>query len=542
MKRTLWFTVIAFVLGVILPAAVDEPLRVNGVLIYGHVSLTDTGVLIQRAGEGQAEQALLNMPLTPGDTVMTPENGRCELQFDNGTIVRLDRGGELTLANVLTPSLTSHWQITTLELKRGQAYILANCYNGEMFQVITAQAAVRLPQRAKCQMGVVADNATRLRVLSGKVHLRYGPNSKSLADKKIGSGEECRVLSKNKLAYAPYDDVEFLAWNKQVNSDFNELHRGKSVLPKVVYRNGRALAYWAERYSTRYGKWVYNELFGYVWQPADESFAGNRPFFHAEYVWINNKLFLVPQQSWGWIPAYLGAWHFSANSGWIWIPGSARHDTRQYYQSDSLYCFLLSFLRMNLGVWPMLSLLDFNWYILNSGWTLDEVLRWYLLYYASNKDPREEYRHDWYQDLFDRPAPPSAPAEPLLQKAEKNTSPIQLNTNGNQLITKEKTERNSNAAAEFRSWNPDHKWAARFNLQVLFRPQSNEFACPSLGIGSASLNNMQKQELQRGHTESISGTYTPFAAPAAEMNSASTAADTGNSSSVEIAKKDDGKK
>ncbi len=104
--------------------------------IYGHISFIDNGAMVLRA-DGAESQGVVNMPLAPGDTVITPAGGRCELQFDNGTVVRLDKDSRLRLATVLAPSLTSNWEITTLELEKGQLYALPQSYEREMFQVVT---------------------------------------------------------------------------------------------------------------------------------------------------------------------------------------------------------------------------------------------------------------------------------------------------------------------------------------------------------------------------------------------------------------------
>ena len=62
---------------------------------YGHTSFTEVkhdgkDPVVIREGELIEEIAVLNLPLSAGDTIITPEDRRCEIQFDTGTLLRLD--------------------------------------------------------------------------------------------------------------------------------------------------------------------------------------------------------------------------------------------------------------------------------------------------------------------------------------------------------------------------------------------------------------------------------------------------------------------
>ncbi len=122
-------------------------------------------------------------------------------------------------------------------------------------------------------------------------------------------------------------DIEFMAWNEYVDRHFKELHYGISKVPANLTKfKNQALLYWAEKWSSRFGEWIYDELFGYVWRPADERFAfSQRPFFHASFARVNGELFLIPQEPWGWVPAHMGTWVW-LKRGWTWIPGDWFHN------------------------------------------------------------------------------------------------------------------------------------------------------------------------------------------------------------------------
>ena len=77
--------------------AADHYKVVNGTadFYYGHISYVEPGPegavpTVVREGRAEAEAAVVNLPIGPGDTVRTTAGRRVEIQFDTGTIVRLD--------------------------------------------------------------------------------------------------------------------------------------------------------------------------------------------------------------------------------------------------------------------------------------------------------------------------------------------------------------------------------------------------------------------------------------------------------------------
>ena len=69
-------------------------------LYFGHISYIEpapggTDPVVQRQGGAEPEPGVINLPIGPGDTVRTSGDRRCEIQFDTGTIVRLDVATEV---------------------------------------------------------------------------------------------------------------------------------------------------------------------------------------------------------------------------------------------------------------------------------------------------------------------------------------------------------------------------------------------------------------------------------------------------------------
>lgn len=292
---------------------------------FCYVSLVEENAYVKQGTSGEIKKAVVNFPLSPGDTLYTEGKGRCEVQFDNGTVMRLDRGSKLKINTLRADSLTTRWKITTLELLAGRLFSMNNTYNREMFQVVTPLAALKLSKDSTTTVSL-EDKGTLIYVEKGKVGVLYGDEKKSLKKEFVRADQGVMVTTDNDLAFTEKrPDADFHMWNEYVNNNFKDLHYGISKVPKPIYNFPRFIVEFAQKWSSVYGEWVYNDLLGYVWRPYDETFKfiDKRPFFYANYVQIKDELYVVPQQPWGWVPAHLGTWVWMKKNGWVWIPGTA---------------------------------------------------------------------------------------------------------------------------------------------------------------------------------------------------------------------------
>ena len=474
--------------------------------IYGHVSFVENQATIIRADQ-EEQKAVVNLPLVPGDTILTGSDGRCELQFDNGTVIRLDENSRLRITTLQAPTLTSRWNITTLHLLQGQMYALPQTYGMEVFQVITPNAAVKLASRTKATIRFDAELRTTLFSDAGKFEALYGDDRRALKTIKVKAGQAYVIDANNVLNVSSEKrNLEFVAWNDYVDRHFKELHFGISKVPPKLKFGNTALRYWAEKWSSRFGEWTYDELFGYVWKPAAEQFANSaRPFFHADRVRINGQLFLVPQESWGWAPAHMGTWVW-LNRGWTWIPGDWFHSGVVDFLGISTFPTMDYYYIMGYGYQL------FQRYGLQ-GWRLDYLRRYY-------QEVWEQIRESWINrtvveaklrilpdklaGIIKRANKGSAEAVakrlgltrhlPVLGKdkllpdngakrpvvvpdAADNARPLRG------LETKNGIRRTGGNKA-LRDWNPDSRWAAGRGVTIQYSSSRNAVLCPEMNISS----------------------------------------------------------
>ena len=331
------FVSLGFLAAAIVPVSLSasapyQILNEPGHFYYGHVSLVEIrndglDPKVLRAGKNVPQPAALNLPIVPGDTILTSPSRRCEIQFDTGTILRLDIDTELKVETILAHTLSSMAETTNLVLARGRVFIMYRDYgHDELFQVMTGRAAVKLDRDAVVMIQAGPDGATDVEVQAGKAWVLYGQGAKATGSKKLGKLERAIVTADDRFESAPFvAGGDFAEWNSDVNANFEALHHGQSFLPKPILRYSPGIIYFAQKYSNMYGEWLWDDLYGYVWRPfVNDTYPwGNwRPYYYGSWSEANGQLYWVPEETWGWVPYHLGVWNWDKKWGWVWLPGS----------------------------------------------------------------------------------------------------------------------------------------------------------------------------------------------------------------------------
>ena len=299
---------------------------------FGHISYVDPAPggadpVVLREGRSEPEPAVLNLPIGPGDTIRTSADRRCEIQFDTGTIVRLDAGTVLGVRTILARSLSSAQELSVLTLDKGRIYVMYKRYSGqEMFQVLTSNAAIKMGHNSVSILSAAPDGSTEAQVVSGRASVLFGPEAARLEDRKVKKGERLIVLPDHQSQLdAGIAGTAFELWNKEINARFEDLHEGLSPLPKPVQSLPKAVFYFAQAYGNRFGEWLWDDLYGYVWRPYIDNGRypwGWSPYYYGNWSMAGGQMFWVPQEPWGWVPYHLGIWQWDKKLGWVWLPGS----------------------------------------------------------------------------------------------------------------------------------------------------------------------------------------------------------------------------
>lgn len=317
-------------------AAAQKSYRVigyEGDIYFGHVTYLDfkpqgEPPVIKHWESEELIEATINFPLMPGDTVLS-RDGRLELQFDNGTIIRLDRHSELFLQTVLAPTLSSSKKVSNIVLFKGAIYVMYKEYDSsELFQVLTNKSAVKLDHNSVSIIKAMEDGSSEVVVRNGRVWLMAPPkaNKKDPTQYILEKGYQAVITAPLGTVQAKLHNQsdEFLTWNEEINANFDFYHE-ESVLPRPLRNLPPAVFYFAQRYGSLYGEWLWHELYGYVWRPFYNDYypwGSWMPYIYGRWMNIGGSLFWIPEEPWGWVPYHLGFWMWDKNKGWIWIPGS----------------------------------------------------------------------------------------------------------------------------------------------------------------------------------------------------------------------------
>lgn len=330
MRRTkiLSLLVAAVVLAGVLPLrAADHYRLVNDKrnFYYGHISYIEPtpdgrDPVILREGSPRPEPGLLNSPVGPGDIVRTSSDRRCEIQFDSGTIVRLDFDTEVKVETVLARSLSSSQQISNLALVTGRIYVMYKEYDRrEVFQILTANAAVKMRHNSVSTIAAAADGSSDVQVGLGRARVLFGADLARLKEQEVRKLERFVVLKSHQSQMASFiEDTDFELWNRDINARFAELHEGLTVLPKPLQRLPPAVFHFAQKFGNRYGEWLWDDYLGYVWRPYIDNMAypwGWQPYYYGHWAYAGGQMFWIPQEPWGWVPYHLGIWHWDKKRG-----------------------------------------------------------------------------------------------------------------------------------------------------------------------------------------------------------------------------------
>jgi hypothetical protein len=332
MRRSVLALLLALGTGIPATAArhyqvLDRPLDS---LYFGRVAHCDLPAgglgprILRKAGE---EVATVNMPLGPGDTLVTAPDTRCEVEFDTGTRVLLDGSTTVRLETILAPSLSSSRKLTNLALETGRIRIRYRPYGGdEVFQVLTGNAAVKIEANASVDVQTGETSArTRLEVAEGHAVALFGPEDGRTRQQRLGPGDTAVVQADHSLERGKAgasDQGTFAAWSQSREDARVRPSADSRPLPATLQGLSPAVRDFAERVSRTRGEWVWSPTKAHAWRPHASRTPGWRPYSVGRWTAFQGAPFWVSDEDWGWVPYHLGYWIDDADLGWLWLPGS----------------------------------------------------------------------------------------------------------------------------------------------------------------------------------------------------------------------------
>ena len=251
------------------------------------------------------ESAFLNLPITQGTQVRTHDRGRAEIEFEDGSTLRLAPN---TTVSFSTLGLSDAGKrISVVDLVDGTAYV--NWLGkSDQFSLNFSREKIALDHPAHFRVETSPQTA-ELAVFKGDIEVE-GPAGKVTVEKKRtahfdGSDDGKYTVAKN-IEEAPLD-----SWDKDASEYHQQYAKNNSSSP---YQYGMSDLNYYGAYSNVPG-------YGMMWQPYFTG-VGWDPFMDGAWSFYPGYGYMFASAyPWGWMPYRYGSWISVPGMGWMWQPG-----------------------------------------------------------------------------------------------------------------------------------------------------------------------------------------------------------------------------
>ncbi|GAC1623973.1 MAG: hypothetical protein NVS9B13_18120 [Candidatus Acidiferrum sp.] len=255
---------------------------------------------------GNWEAAVPNLPIRQGYVIAT-DNGRAEVEFENGAMVFLNEHSVLEFYDL---SLNDGALTTRLVLRQGTVSAYVHSASGDYFSVTGGDFTVEATSRASFRIDNFDDGST-VSVLKGRVSVLHENETSQLEkNQSLTMHAGADAVSIDRLA----SDDGFDHWvSGRIDSVSTATNASLQYVNSPYYNSGFSDL-------TMYGSWFSIGGFGNCWRPFGVGF-GWSPFDTGS--WFYDPFIgwsFIGYQPWGWAPYHYGSWIFSPGLGWVWVP------------------------------------------------------------------------------------------------------------------------------------------------------------------------------------------------------------------------------
>jgi FecR protein len=299
--RSIWITVAIFLLASVL-AFSDSQVRAV------RLSYVEGGVQITRGSAQEFDKAMVNLPITQGTQLRTMQDGRAEVEFEDGSTLRLAPNTLVEFPQLVLRE--SGGKASSVEVNKGMVYLDFSGEKQDEFAVQFGKEKIALARSAHFRIGVT-DDAASVAVLKGDIQVE-GPSG-VLQVKKNQTGTFDFANNGHAMLAKNIEEEPLDSWDKQ-QTDYHVRYASNSYQSYSPYAYGTAdLSY--------YGNFFNAPGYGMMWQPYLVG-AGWDPFMDGAWAFYPGWGFgWVSAYPWGWTPYHYGTWMFLPGYGWAWQPG-----------------------------------------------------------------------------------------------------------------------------------------------------------------------------------------------------------------------------
>jgi hypothetical protein len=258
-------------------------------------------------GQGY-EKAFLNLPITQGVKLQTKNDGRAEVEFEDGSTLRITPDTVIEFPQLSLRD--SGAKVSGVHLQEGTAYVNFAGAKGDEFTLTFAHEKLSLAHSAHLRIEI-ADVTATVAVFKGDVQVEGDSGTVAISKNRTATFDltdgDSSTLAKD-VEPDPFD-----AWDKQ-QDQYHQQYASNSYSGYSPYAYGTSdLNY--------YGNFFNAPGYGMAWQPYFAG-AGWDPFMNGAWAFSPGLGYgWVSGYPWGWTPYHYGSWAYLPTSGWAWLPG-----------------------------------------------------------------------------------------------------------------------------------------------------------------------------------------------------------------------------
>jgi hypothetical protein len=263
----------------------------------------------RNAGQG-IEKAFLNLPITQGIKLQTKNDGRAEVEFEDGSTLRVTPDTVIDFPQLSLRDSGS--KVSAVHLQEGTAYLKFAGAKDDEFTMTFGHEKLTLAHSAHLRIEMGDTDAT-VAVFSGDAQVEGDSGTVAISKNRTATFDltngDSYTVAKN-LDPDPYD-----AWDKE-QDQYHQQYASNS------YSNYSPYAYGTSDLNY-YGNFSNVPGYGMLWQPYFAG-AGWDPFMNGAWAFSPGFGYgWVSGYPWGWTPYHYGSWVYLPTNGWAWQPGGS---------------------------------------------------------------------------------------------------------------------------------------------------------------------------------------------------------------------------
>lgn len=302
--RLTCFTVVLFLFSAF-PAFASGVRMVRLSLVQGDVQID------RNSGEGW-EQAIINMPVIGGARIYAAENSKAELEFEDGSSIRLAGPSQISVMEL--SSTPDGSPVNAIQVDSGEIYVNArlhdhgnfriSAYSGESF-AISKPSHLRFTVKEQTASLAMTDGEAIAQSASDHATIRSGETYNYIL------GQPASAV---RLASVPAEADD--SWNQQ-----RESYNDQNASAGAQYSGSEDANAPGVADLGAYGSYSDVPGYGESWQPEGvgpdwDPFDNGAWCYYPDWGWT-----FVSAYPWGWAPFYYGNWFYRSGHGWWWHPG-----------------------------------------------------------------------------------------------------------------------------------------------------------------------------------------------------------------------------